>query len=516
MKFLKINLLAIAMLFSVAAVNADATTGGRSVFMPVSMTGTASSNVGWSGSIYQHDSDELRACFKVQLEYGANNKRSEIGKYLIPGGNDTLIIGPANTTGALNDTEVSGLNLILGNDFKAELQFAPKAQDLVIDFGMYVDLAEWLDGLYFRSHMPLQNARWEIELTETNKAAFGATNLVAGDIYDETNAVVIANKPYADAIAAFKGDKTVADTVKWSYGKIDGKQTETRLGDSTVTLGYNFINKEHCHLGLGVTGVLGGGGKTKAEYMFEPIIGYAGRFGVGGTLEGGARLWDKDDEHQLVANMTFHAAHLFDNEQVRSYDVTDCGDFSRYLLVKKFSSATAFTSGPGTLDNMINVGTVKAKIGVDVVYNGNITFCWQMGNVSLDFGYQVAGHGKEKHKEFVDTIAADTYGLYDFTTNNMSNATFASKIQIDGNTTGMTNVTAGAGNANWITNDRLVTDSALMKAAVEHTLFAGLNYNWSDNEWNPGVGMLGSYHIAGGDNNTFDRWSVGFQFNFSV
>lgn len=514
MKYMKIKMLAIAMLFSVAAVNADVTTGGRSVFMPVAMNGTASSNLGWSGSIYQHDSDELRACFKVQLEYGANNKRAEIGKYFSPSTTNVFVVGPEDTAGALNDTNWAGVNLVLGNTFKSTVTLKPKAQDLIVDFGMYVDLGEWLDGLYFRSHMPLQNARWEVEIEEAITTAAGAS--AAGNMYNLTDATTL---PYANFVEAIKGDKTVDDvTTKWRHGRVDGKRTETKLGDINLTLGYNFINKEHCHLGVGVTGILGAGGKTKAEYMFEPVIGYAGRFGVGGTLEGGARLWDKDDTHQLVANMTFYAAHLFDNEQVRSYDLTASGDMSRYLLVKKVVSNTYETNG--VLDNMINVGSLKAKIGVDVVYNGNITFNWQMDNVSVDFGYQVAGHGKEKHKSWLDTIAADTYTLYDLTGNNCSaetNTVGIDKITISGNEAGQTvTATLAAGSAAYIINDDLNKDSGLMKAAVEHTLFAGVNYTWSDNEWMPSVGALGSYHIAGSDNNTFDRWSVGFQFNFCV
>ena len=517
---MKIKLLAIAMLLSVVTVNANTAAGGSiSPFMPVAMNGTAVSNLGWSGSIYQHDSDELRACFKVQLEYGANNKRAKLGAYFTPTATNVFRVGPVDTNGTTNSTtDIAGINLLMTDGFDSgDVTFLPKAQDLIVDFGMYVDLAEWLDGLYFRSHVPLQNARWEIEITEgairtAQDAVFGV-----GEVANDAVATLVS--PYANVTAALKGDKTVGDSTLWSYGKIDGKQTTTKVGDINLTLGYNFINKEHCHLGLGVTAILGAGGKTTAEYVFQPIIGYAGRYGVGATLEGGARLWDKDDEHQLVANMTFYAAHLFDNEQRRSYDIKDCGNFSRYLNVKKFTSNAA-VPGAGGLTNMINIGSLRAKIGVDVVYNGNLTFCWQMGNVSVDFGYQVAGHGKEKHKEWVDKIATDTYVLYEYTNADLllagADDLAQPKINISGDDLGSTAVAVTAGSANYITNGRLNKDSGLMKSAVEHTVFAGVNYNWSDNEWNPGVGMLGSYHISGSDNNTFDRWSVGFQFNFCV
>jgi hypothetical protein len=515
MKYVKTKILAIAMLLSVAAVNADVTTGGVSVFMPVANGGTAVSNLGWSGSVYQHDSDELRACFKVQMEYGQNAKHKDIGKYLSPSATETFKVGPTSPAGTTNlTTDIAGVNLLFSEAFESgNVTFKPVAKDLVIDFGMYVDLSEWMEGLYFHSHLPLQHANWEVEVTEADPVVAAAV-LAAGQAKVAIGTVI----PNTTVKAAFNGKATDGNSTAWSYGRIDGKQTETKVGDITMTLGYNFINKEHCHLGLGVQALLGAGGKTKAAYMFEPIIGYAGRYGVGGELAGGCRLWDKDDTHQLTANMNISAVHLFDNEQVRSYDITNCGDYSRYLLVKKFATAATVTNTVGSLTNMINVGSLKAKIGMDVVYNGNVSFCWQMGNVAVDFGYQVAGHGKEEHKKFVDTITADTYGLYDVATadfvtglNNMM-----PKINIKGNVLGTASAVGAAGSANFITNGRLKKASGLMKSAVEHCVFAGLNYNWSDNEWAPGVGLLGSYHISGSDNNSFDRWTVGFQFNFCV
>jgi hypothetical protein len=523
MEFVKTKMLAIAMLLSVAAVNADVTTGGRSVFMPVANGGTAVSNLGWSGSVYQHDSDELRACFKVQAEFGQNTKRDQIGKYLSPGASNTFVVGPVNTAGTANDTDLNSINLLISSNvaagFKSSVTFKPKAQDFVADLGIYVDLSEWLDGLYLSTHMPLQHARWEVEIDEPGPTV-AAVGGLAGQLKP---GAVLTDIPYADVTAAFKGDKTTGNATAWSFGKIVGKQTKTKLGDATVTLGYNFINKEHCHLGLGVQGLLGAGGKTKAEYMFEPIIGYAGRYGVGGQLAGGARLWDKDDDHQLTANMNVSVVHLFGNNQVRSYDITNCGDYSRYLLVRKWSSflaaAGAGTDAAGQLNSMINIGTQTAKIGLDVAYNGNVSFCWQMGNMSLDFGYQLAGHGKEKHEKWIDTITDGIYTVYDNTSIDLDAATASQLVKINGDASGTATAAAPvAANAATfaINNDRLNKDSGLMKAALEHCVFAGLNYNWADSEWAPGVGVLGSYHIAGSDNNTFDRWSVGFQFNFCV
>ena len=383
MNFMKTNLLAIAMLLSVVAVNADETNGGRSVYFNVAKNGTAVSNLGWNGAIYQHDKDDFYACFKLQMEYGQNTKADETAKYFSNSGSDSFVVGPKNTGGTTaTTTDISGMNFLFNDTFKSTVTLKPKMQDFVADFGMYVGLDEWLEGLYFTSHLPLQHSKWKIGLTET-------VSVAATALLDNHTRPTGAGTPYANVEAALKGDVVNGNSTVWSYGKHNENQSETRIGDATMTLGYNIMHKEHMHLGLGVTGLLGGGKKTTAEYIFTPAIGYNGRYGVGGTADFGVRLWDKDENNQLVVNGNVSVLHLFANEQRRSYDLTLSGDMSRYLLVKKFGTTTAHVHANtvGNIDNMINIGSLKAKIGMDVVYNGNLTFCWQMNNMSLDFGY---------------------------------------------------------------------------------------------------------------------------------
>jgi hypothetical protein len=519
MKHIVNKLFVVTMLLSVGTMSAGHTSG-RSFFMPVANNGTAVNTLGWSGGIHKFDMDTIYGCFKVQSEYGQNTKKDEVGKYLLMNGKNSAIWGPEDAAGTTNDTDVAAINFLLqGITFKETVTFLPKAQDFVTNFGLFVGLDEWLEGMYLSVNAPLQHARWEVEMTKVTNTAAGATTFADSKMQVTGTTPTI---PYSGVIAAFKGDKTVTAgdaTVKWSYGRIDGRRTETKLGDVRATLGYNFINKETCHFGVGVQGLFGAGGKSKAEYVFAPVIGNSGRHGVGGVVDGAVRLWDKDEDHNLTAFLNASAVHLFDNEQVRNYDITNCGDWSRYLLVKKMTAVSGGNATyDGILDNMINIGALKAKIGVDVVYDANLTFCYQMGNMSVDFGYQLSGHGKEKHKDWVTNVAANTYTLYDYSSADCNSAAGVTQITISGNETGQTVdalIAAAEYDASFVSSARLNKTSGLSPAALEHCVFGGLNYNWMDSDWAPGIGVFGSYHISGDDNHSFDRWSVGFQGNVS-
>ena len=528
MKYVAKSLLVIAMLCSIVpamAASSD-TVSGKSFFLPAANNGTNFRSLGWNMGMHKFDMmDDYYGCFKIQSEYGENFKRDEIGKYLLMNGTNSAVWGPANLAGNTNTTDVSNINFLLTTSHLSTAVFKPKAQDYVTNFGLFVGLDPLLEGLYFQANVPLQHSRWEVEITETPTSTTG--NLF-NDGEVEQAIVQQPTSPYDSVTAAFKGDATVGDmTNVWRFGRIDGKVSDTKVADIHLTLGYDFVNKEHMNFGFGVHGIIGAGGKSKAERVFEPVFGHDGRHGIGGELHGSMCLWDKDDSHKLMASFNGSAAHLFANEQVRSYDLnnlsTPAGQnvWSRYLLVKVMNPTTFDYTGE--LDSMINVGTRTAKIGIDVVYDANLSFCYMMDNWSFDLGYTVNGHSKEKHKEFVTSgdnatdsaIAADTFTLYDITNANVDNANGAATQGINGNNVGNASATLAAGSALFITDADLNTDSVLANSALNHGINAGVNYSWMDSDWMPSVGFFGSVNFSGNDNNSFDRWSVGVQGNVS-
>jgi hypothetical protein len=527
MKHLLKRLLIAAMLLSVAPTVAEhSPVFGKSFFLPVANNGTATNTLGWSGSLHKFDMYHAYGCIKVQAEYSQNTKRNEIGQYIGSNGTNSMIWGPAETTTANLDTDVYALNFLLRDQvYKSRVTFTPKAQDFITSFGLFVGLDEWIEGSYINVNFPIQHARWKVVMDETTVVPAGATTYPVPDVVDQSATVYTI--PYTTVKSAFKGDKTVADaSVKWSYGRIDGSRSVTKLGDVHAVFGWDFINKDDSHFGAGVKVLLGAGGKSKAEWVFEPMVGYSGRQGLGGAVNGGTLVWEKNEDHNITLNVDGSAVHLFANEQKRSYDIANCGIWSRYLLVKKMSSIGATASGySGIIDNFINIGTLKAKIGIDVVYDAGLSLCYRHGNTSLDVGYKVAGHSKEKWKSWVDTIELDTYILYQYNQALTGAAVSATNeddsyasLSITGKTPTTlagTKVTQSNKETYIIDNERLDKDSALAPSALEHCVYFGLNHNWRDSDWAPGLGVFASYHVSGKENRTFNRWTIGWQGNLS-
>jgi len=514
MKQMTRTLLAVSMLLS--TVQLSATVSGLSYFLPRAQNGTAVDILGWSPFIDKYDADAMYFDFKIQSEWRQSFNSTKLGEYIFFNGTNSMVWGKANTTGANNPTtDVNSINFLLPQGTQITATVNPKIQSSITDFSLFVGLDEFVSGLWLTVHLPLVYTRWNTHLENTVQTA-APTTFAAGEVSTAAGTA----SPYVDVVAAYKGDKTAGDAnVTWKYGRINGSQNETKLGDVALNFGYDFISKENAHLGLAIRGLFGAGGKSKAEYVFEPTVGMGGRSGVGGFLDGHVRIWERDEDHNLALYVSGYAVHLFNGTELRSYDLTTSGTGSRYNLVKKFTVLAAAPSTFSNIDNMINIGTQHAKINVNVTYEANIQLSYVMGNVGFDLGYSAGGHGSESFSSWVDTIPANTYVLYgngvaNDSTPNQSSA--ISQVQVNGNQTGSTNAAVTTANqaTYCISNASLNQASALAPSVFSNIIYGDINYTWRDNDWSPSVSLFGSAEF-GGSNKTPNTWSVGLQGNVS-
>lgn len=520
--------LALSLLLSIPCLQATNTTG-QSFYFGHQQRGTLVEILGWNHQIHIPENDELDFVFKAQTEGGTSFSNSKLAPYFTSNGTATMVFGPHNST--TNPTvDVYSVNFLLSQTFQSSVVFNPKITTWVTDFAAYVDLGNWVQGLHLRGHLPLQYLKHELALTETVSAA-GSTQLTSGFI---DNAAV--NVPYTTVVGAFVGDKVAGDVLQiWNYGTINGAQHSTKVSDIELMLGYNFINNDRGRFDLEFGGLFGCGGKSKAQYVFEPTFGNLGRMGVVGMIDGQALLWsNEDDSKQLAAYLNGKVGYVFSNTQKRSYDLTNFGNWSRYLIVKKFSSVgTTGTTVYAGVDNMINVGTLGAKIGDYVTFDVEFMFDLQYNNFNFNLGYECAGHSKEKHKSFVDAIAANTYvvhvpiatetDLIDVAVGT-ADATTAQGCQ---NTTGygingniaslatLTELTTANATTVAIANSWLDTSSVLAPTAVSQAVVGAINYTWKDNDYLPSLGLYGKAEFDGHNHNTADIWTVGVQGNVS-
>lgn len=521
--------LAIALLISVPGY-AQALINTGSFYMPNAQTGTMTNLIGLTDKTHLADNDELSFVFNAQTSAGINIRRDGLAKYFTPNGTASVIFGPRNAAGTTtSDVDVSSVNFQLERtSFKSTVTFDPKVTNWSSNFGLYADLGNWVEGLYVQANLPLQYIKNELVLTEVSGTA-SAASYTAGDVSSGTPATTTG---YTTAKDALKGGKVVGDVVIRKYGLFDSTQThKTKVSDITARIGYDFVRSENGHFGINVGGLIGAGGKPDAIYVMEPVFGNAGRHGVIGGLNGHASLWSSDEDKALTVHLDGTAGYIFANSQLRSYDLTDSGKWSRYLAVRKLTTiSTTGNTVYGGLDNMINITTLEGKIGDYVTYDANLLFNFQYNNFDLQLGYTFAGHSKEKHKGITGTVAS-TYIIHNPATSALDQAsgtadatcaTGPAFLPINGNVTGITSTEVVTGTLTpVITNTFLNADSVLAPSTMSHAAVGGLNYTWRDNDWLPSLGLFGKVEFNGshqaGTNasNTADVFMVGVQGNVS-
>lgn len=510
MKHVTKKLFSILLLSTVAmhAASSSSDVFGRSVF---------AGGFGTAGLGLQEQAHSLTECESAEsitahvsagFTYARSHKKDDIAKFFSPNNKTSFVVGA--DAGA--DTDVSGINFFLAPDYKGTVTFNAKFETMTVaDLRAHVALDEVMEGLWLNASLPVVHAKWDLGLKEVQNTA---GTVIANDHLMKTDGTIAA--PYAKLEDALKGDKDFATPIatvntKLTYGKVDGSQKETSVGDARVALGYNFINKENARLGLGVVGIFSGADKTKAEYLNAPVIGLAGRYAIGGRVDGSVRLWENTN-NQLHAHLRGDFGYVFKKTMTRSYDWKANGEWSRYIILRKQSDIDTVT----TVTNGVNVTTLDAKVGDFFTYDANLMLAWCHNAWDMNVGYNIAGMSKEKQKDtdWVGAISGNYY-FYSYTNTPLDSANgdgelrqTVSAITIDGTSTAGDALTAQTlvGRSLKITD--LNKDSGLMGSAMTHRIFGGVSYRFEENEWLPTLGVTGSGSFSS-NNKAMSEWSVG-------
>lgn len=499
MKNIKKGLFSVLMLLSVSSVLADST--GKSFFL------SNAGNVSRLPQMGAHrDSDKMYGHAGVQFEYMGSTKSADLGKYFFFGGtnNNVMKVGPQETNAPANaTTDIFSVNLLLGELHDSNITIKPTVDTFTTNLSAFIGLDEFWEGLHLTVDAPIVHTKSNMHLTETSVTA--DTTIATGFL--EVGAGVTA--PHTTAIAAFRGQGLIGDvTSVMAYGKIDGSQSQSGLGNTTVALGYDFMNKENCHLGLAVVGMFNGSKNAddQATFWGETGIGTYGRHGVGGRLNGHIRAYEADN-CELNLHLNAEVLSVFKGTQRRTYDWTNHGVGSRYMLVKENSAQAVYAD---VMHYGTNISTLKAKISIPVMYDVSLVGRLTHGNMCFDLGYQLNGHDKEKHHGWVTNVdATKFYAMWAATTADtdvVNPETFAGS---NNSITGLEGTAPVAQvPATTLLSAGLNKDSALAPAAMSHRIHGGLSYNWADSEWEPALGVNGGYQIAG-SNEALSGWVVG-------
>lgn len=500
---------AVALLLSMSA-NAY---NGRSFFLGANVGNIAGGGLHeQAGRTHLFDNDKIYGSFNAHMEYNSSFNASRLGEYLSPIANKSFVIGDKNT-GANAATNVYANYFLIQEAYDATIAFKPKSSTFTSNLNLFVGLDEWVEGLWLDFNLPIVHNKRHVKINETITTAAG-TDFPA-DFFVEGNAAAQPDPAYTTFTAAMVGDKgcTVGAVVgNMNFGKINGSRSTTKVGNFTAVLGYDVMNKENMHLGVGLLGLVNGNGKSDAVYMFEPSVGTGGRHGLGGRVDGHVRLYEKDD---MEFNLYLKAdvVHLFDATVKRTYDLTTKhGVWSRYILFKEFAALAGNAAANGIVHG-VNFTTLQAKVGMDVMYNVDLVLGYTNGSLGVNVGYGLFGHSKEEHKSWVDSFTTKFYGAFATDLADMDTAgalaLLSPNVKIDGgNGSGAASATGvAAATTSIVVLADLDKNSAMNPSAMVHRVHGDVNYRWEDNEWAPHVGG-GAGAEFGSNNAALRQWGV--------
>lgn len=419
---------------------------------------TARELVGWQRELYQNYCENYSAV-AVATEYTRSMNTAGIARHLF---NTTCLTFSGSARTDRKTTDILADYFGLAVNFHGTLAIKPRIENAIIDIEWYCGLDEWIPGLFLRAHAPIVHTKWSLGLDACVSCADkfrGCSEFPA--CYMSTNPVVeqnLAATPVPTPAAcptnaslnplyqandgcttsslktALSGNFTFGDMKQqWNFGRFDFcARDKTGLADIDVMLGLLFLHNEYAHFGAFVLGVIPTGNRPKAKYIFEPLVGNGKHWEAGGGVTGHISWAPYNDTTCLNFAFYFEGniTHVFTTHQTRSFDFTNNGLLSRYMLLKEFNpycedgvwngryvynglqnTVTIPNTTPATvipnpnyaslytstgLMNAINFATRNCLVEVGLQSDVSGKFCLTKGGWTLDVGYNFFYRSKER------------------------------------------------------------------------------------------------------------------------
>jgi hypothetical protein len=320
----------------------------------------------------------------------------------------------------------------LPTDFQSVVSFAPQMHNVIFDFDFYWNLDCLIKGFNLRFYLPVAYTRWALNPCETVINP-GTLSYPAG--YMSTGIIDVADLKKG-ALDVLSHCQTFGDLVHpIQYGRLDAcPQHATKVADILVALGYTFVRHRAGLIGINLQAIIPTGTFSHARTLFEPQIGNGHHWALGGGITARYDIID-NDTHDLKLSACLDASiqHLFKATEVRSYDLTNNGPGSRYMLLENMgagiSNAIGFSTTPlvdiavneylTQLSYVIDATTLDSKIKINVQGDVVAKLTLDYRNWNFDLGYNFWGRSHEtlvsrtcmNHKYYGIKGDAQVYGF---------------------------------------------------------------------------------------------------------
>ena len=393
--------------------------------------------IGWQELINRCDADNFYGAVSAVIEYDQSFASQDIARTLFGSDithiNNTccpalIISGSLFPNRGANDWLADYFGL--PEAWQSAICFSPKIKNFIADIELYLGVAEWDEGLYFRLHMPITRTEWDLHTREVIFQPNYTSDYEAGYFDDD---IIPRTQLLESALGFFNGTQAPAlvgensgtlvqfdklSCSKWYNCCNHSALKKTRVADLEMIFGWNFVCEDDYYFGFNARAAAPTGNKPRGEFFFEPIVGNGGHWQLGLGIDTHATMWHGEQDSTFSFYLDANVTHLFDACQTRCFDL--CGKpNSRYMLAEKLqenvgadlagdtiASDTACTDSSCTVSDaqfakhfspvanltMSNVrvsAAVQGDIALKFTYNNGNGFSW-------DLGYNFFGRTCEK------------------------------------------------------------------------------------------------------------------------
>jgi hypothetical protein len=385
------------------------------------------------------ESDDFYTAFAVTPKYMQSFFENRIADSLF--GNDlaTDTLSAISVTGSgVKDRNATGKDWLadyfgLPRDHNGTMRFEPIISNYVNDLYCYLGLNNIAQGLFATVHVPIVHTKWDLnffEVINTDGITFyppGYFSPTASAQFTGTNteAIGIPRADLLDNISDFLFWQETPDidpaifiplqAARMVPKGICGHRKKSGVADIQAVLGWNFIQKQWCHLGLGLRTVIPTGTRPNGQFLFEPTIGNGHHWELGAQLWGHRTLCVSENEEEFwTVYFLLQVMHMFNAQQCRTFDLT-CKPNSRWMLAEKFTSPvqnlraneipndlspaqliTPNAQFAGIFSPVANLSTRTVHVSSNIQCDGVCMLTRIKRHLSIDFGYNAWYRSCEK------------------------------------------------------------------------------------------------------------------------
>ena len=468
----------------------------------------------WHRYINQYCQDFYGA-FSVAPEYKHSFRPNRLAEYYWAV--DSLVIAGSQVPNRTPQEDILGDYFGLSPSFESTVHMNPEIRTGLIDFDVYLGYQDF----YFRAHIPYVWTKWTYHLNEMITQGTPNTIYPAGYM-----AVGPVTPPATSFTQAINGGLSWGDVRALEFGRIDKPKGISGFAEAQVALGWNFINTPLTHAGLNIRGSIPAGTRSKAIYLFEPIIGNGHHAELGLGFTSHAMLWEKDGNQDISIFCDINLTHLFASRQRRSFDLINPidpenleyqGFATRYILAKQFIGGT-YT---GLTLPVIDITTLECDVSMAIQMDAVIMASYECIGYTVDLGYNAWFRSREmiSNREAIPNNMYALKGIQDVAGPGIYGAIATqSTATIYGNNFADQALVADPHPPVYFNDSMIDERSAQATRGFTHKLFGNFGYTWDEcMHWvSPFFGIGGEVEFEGlnprheikANKNSISQWGV--------